>query len=71
MLASAVTSCVHYAMTEEQVNAWGWRLPFLFSLLLAPLLYHVVNQTEETKLWSERAEDKQAEEIVRQKKEER
>lgn len=66
MLASAVTSCVRYALTEEQVNAWGWRLPFLFSLLLAPLLFHIVSQTEESKLWAERAEQKEVEEIVRQ-----
>jgi hypothetical protein len=66
MLASAVTSCVRYALTEEQVNEWGWRLPFLFSLLLAPLLYHVVSQTEESKFWAERNEQKQTEDQVRE-----
>lgn len=66
MLASAVTSCVRYALTQEQVDAWGWRLPFLFSLLLAPLLYHVVNQTEESKFWEERNEQKQTEESIRE-----
>jgi MHS family proline/betaine transporter-like MFS transporter len=65
MLASAVTSCVRFALTEEKVNAWGWRLPFLFSLLLAPLLYYVVNQTEESKFWAERNEQKEAEQEIR------
>ena len=66
MLASAVTSCVRMALTSEQVDAWGWRLPFLFSLLLAPMLYHVVNQTEESKFWEERNEMKQTEEEIRE-----
>lgn len=66
MLASAVTSCVRFALSDEKVDAWGWRLPFLFSLLLAPLLYWVVNQTEESKFWAERNEQKETEEEIRQ-----
>lgn len=68
LLASAVTSCVRYALTNDQVNDWGWRLPFLFSLLLAPILYYIVNQTEESKFWSERNEQKQTEEVFREEK---
>lgn len=64
LLASAVTSGVRYSLSKEDVDAWGWRLPFLFSLLLAPILYNVVSQTEESKLWSERNEDKQMEEMI-------
>lgn len=56
LMASAVTSCVRFALTRQQVDAWGWRLPFLFSLLLAPLLYFVVNHAEESKHWEERAD---------------
>jgi MFS family permease len=66
MLASAVTSCVRFALGAEQVDAWGWRLPFLFSLLLAPLLYYVVNQTEESKFWAERNEQKETEQEIRE-----
>jgi hypothetical protein len=66
LLASLVTSCVRYALGSEQVDAWGWRLPFLFSLLLAPILYHVVNQTEESKFWEERNEMKETEEQIRE-----
>lgn len=67
LLASAVTTTTRSILTEEQVNSWGWRVPFLFSLLLAPLLYATVSKTEESKLWSERAEQKETEKIVRQK----
>jgi MFS transporter, MHS family, proline/betaine transporter len=66
LLASLVTSCVRWTLTEEQVNAWGWRLPFLFSLLLAPLLYHVVSHTEESKFWAERNEQKHTQEEIRE-----
>ena len=61
---------MRFSCTKEQVDAWAWRLPFLFSLLLAPLLYHVVNQTEESKFWAERNEQKVIEEQVREAEEE-
>eukprot|EP00532_Pseudo-nitzschia_australis_P010847 CAMPEP_0168241116 /NCGR_PEP_ID=MMETSP0140_2-20121125/22610_1 /TAXON_ID=44445 /ORGANISM="Pseudo-nitzschia australis, Strain 10249 10 AB" /LENGTH=568 /DNA_ID=CAMNT_0008175919 /DNA_START=119 /DNA_END=1825 /DNA_ORIENTATION=- len=66
LLASLVTTSVRFSCTKEQVDAWAWRLPFLFSLLLAPILYHVVSQTEESKFWSERNEQKEIEEQVRE-----
>lgn len=69
LLASAVTSSVRLVLTEDQVDDFGWRLPFLFSLLLAPLLFHVVNQTEESKLWSERSDQKEMEEMIRENEE--
>lgn len=64
LLASAVTSTVRYALTKEEVDAWGWRLPFLFSLLLAPILYNVVNHAEESKNWQEEKEDRQIQDFV-------
>ena len=66
LLASAVTTCTRSVLNEEQVNAWGWRCPFLFSLLIAPLLYKIVNNTEESKLWSERSEQKDTEKLIRE-----
>jgi MFS family permease len=65
-LASLVTSCVRFSCTAEQVDEWAWRLPFLFSLLLAPILYHVVSQTEESKFWSERNDQKEIEDQIRE-----
>lgn len=38
----------------------------MFSLLLAPVLYTVVSKTEESKLWSERVEQKGVAKIVRE-----
>lgn len=66
MLASAVTTLTRSVLSKNQVDVWGWRVPFLFSLLLAPILYNIVKNTEESKLWSEAAEDKEIEEMIRE-----
>ena len=66
LLASAVTTITRSVLTEEQVNDFGWRLPFLFSLLLAPVLYKIVTNTEESKLWAERSEQKETEKMIRE-----
>jgi Major Facilitator Superfamily len=69
LLASAVTTIVRKCFSEEVVNNWGWRIPFWFTLLLAPLLYFIVNNTEESKLWSERQEQKETEQLIRENEE--
>ena len=69
LLASAVTTIVRKCLSEEAVNNWGWRIPFWFSLLLAPLLFFIVNNTEESKLWSERNEQKETEQLIREREE--
>lgn len=69
LLASAVTTIVRKCLSEEVVNNWGWRIPFWFTLLLAPLLYFIVNNTEESKLWSERQEQKETEQLIRESEE--
>lgn len=66
LLASAVTTLTRSVLTDEQVYEWGWRLPFLFSILIAPLLYKVVKNTEESKFWAERAEQKETEQLIRE-----
>ena len=66
LLASAVTTFTRNIFTKDQVDAWAWRVPFLFSLLLAPLLYHIVHKTEESKLWTEKSEQKETEQMIRE-----
>lgn len=66
MLASAVTTITRSVLSKHQVDVWGWRVPFLFSLLLAPILYNIVKNTEESKLWAERKEQKETEQIIRE-----
>jgi hypothetical protein len=66
LLASAVTTIVRHALTEDQVDDFGWRIPFWFSLVLAPLLYVIVRNTEESKFWEERNEQKESEQLIRE-----
>lgn len=35
-------------LTSSQLEAWGWRIPFLLGLLIAPVGYYVRRQVEET-----------------------
>jgi MFS family permease len=37
LLGAVVGLSVNYALTEEQVMAWGWRLPFVIGLLVIPV----------------------------------
>lgn len=66
LLASVVTTFVRQILDEETMNDWGWRLPFWFSILLAPLLFYIVKHSEESKLWSERSEQKETEQLIRE-----
>lgn len=61
-----MTTSTRSVLTEDQVNEWGWRLPFLFSLLLAPVLFSIVKNTEESKFWAERNEQKETEQLIRE-----
>eukprot|EP00549_Striatella_unipunctata_P022342 CAMPEP_0118686820 /NCGR_PEP_ID=MMETSP0800-20121206/8030_1 /TAXON_ID=210618 ORGANISM="Striatella unipunctata, Strain CCMP2910" /NCGR_SAMPLE_ID=MMETSP0800 /ASSEMBLY_ACC=CAM_ASM_000638 /LENGTH=582 /DNA_ID=CAMNT_0006583917 /DNA_START=91 /DNA_END=1839 /DNA_ORIENTATION=- len=66
LLASAVTTMVRKILPREQVYAWGWRIPFWVSLLLAPILYGIVKNSEESKFWAERTEQKETEKLIRE-----
>jgi MHS family proline/betaine transporter-like MFS transporter len=66
LLASAVTTLTRSVLSDDQVNDWGWRCPFLFSLLLAPVLYKIVKNTEESRLWTERSEQQENEGVIRE-----
>ena len=35
-------------LTPEQLESWGWRVPFLIGLLIAPVGYYIRRQIEET-----------------------
>jgi len=66
LLASLVTTIVRTIFDVEQVYNWAWRIPFWFSLVLAPILYKIVKETEESKFWAERSEQKEMEQIIRE-----
>lgn len=35
-------------LSAEQINSWGWRMPFLFGLLIAPIGYYIRKKLYET-----------------------
>lgn len=57
LLASMAATLVRNVWSDEQVDAWAWRVPFWFSLVLAPVLYYVIDNVEESKAWEDN-EDK-------------
>ena len=66
LMASLVTTATRSILTAEQVDDWGWRCPFLFSLVLAPILYKIVKNTEESKHWEEHSSGKEAQDMIRE-----
>ena len=41
LLGAMVTMLVSLSMTQAQLEAWGWRLPFAFGLLIVPVGFYV------------------------------
>jgi len=66
LVSSLVVTVVRKCYSEEAVNNWAWRIPFWFSLVLAPVLFYVVNNSKESKFWEERTLQKETEIIIRE-----
>jgi MHS family proline/betaine transporter-like MFS transporter len=37
-----------HALTPQQMDAWGWRVPFLFGLLIGPVAWYIRSRLDET-----------------------
>jgi len=48
VLSSLFAVVILGTLTPEQVNSWGWRVPFLFGLLIGPIGLYIRNQVGET-----------------------
>ena len=48
VLATGFGFAITQGLTDEQINSWGWRLPFLFGLLIAPVGYYIRRRLIET-----------------------
>ncbi len=51
VLATGFATALNTMLTPEQVEAWGWRVPFFFGLLIAPVGLYVRSQLRETDLF--------------------
>lgn len=48
VLATAFGVAITGGLSSAQINAWGWRLPFLFGLLIAPVGYYIRQRVQES-----------------------
>ena len=48
VLASAFGIVLVTALTREQPESWGWRLPYVFGLLIGPIGFYIRRHIDET-----------------------
>ena len=48
VLASLFGVALTTALTADQLNAWGWRLPYIFGLLIGPIGLYIRRRVDET-----------------------
>jgi len=48
VLATGLGAALNGLLTTEQMEMWGWRIPFLFGLLIGPIGYYIRRQVDET-----------------------
>jgi MHS family proline/betaine transporter-like MFS transporter len=48
ILATVFGVLLTRTLTADQINGWGWRIPFLFGLLIGPVAYYIRRYADET-----------------------
>jgi len=48
LVATGFGALLSGTMSAEDLQAWGWRIPFAFGLLIGPIGYYIRNNMEET-----------------------
>src|SRR5215831_183604 len=48
VLATGLGVALNGMLTPEQLEMWGWRIPFLFGLLIGPIGYYIRRHVDET-----------------------
>ncbi len=48
LLAATFGTFLSGALTSQQMDAWGWRVPFLFGLLIGPVAWYIRSRLDET-----------------------
>jgi MFS transporter, MHS family, proline/betaine transporter len=48
VIAAACGAVLTAVLTTEQIDAWGWRIPFVFGLLIGPVAYYLGRHADET-----------------------
>lgn len=56
LLGAAVGTFVTSSLSEEALNSWGWRLPFLLGIVIGPVGYYIRHHLDETPAFRDTAE---------------
>ncbi|WP_354675042.1 MFS transporter [Cupriavidus alkaliphilus] len=56
LLGAAVGTFVTTSLSEEALNSWGWRLPFLLGIVIGPVGYYIRHHLDETPAFRDTAE---------------
>jgi MHS family proline/betaine transporter-like MFS transporter len=48
ILATAFGATLASTLTTEQMESWGWRVPFIFGLMIGPVAYYIRRHVDET-----------------------
>jgi len=48
VIAAATGVILTSTLTSEQIDQWGWRVPFIFGLLIGPVAYYLRRHVDET-----------------------
>ena len=48
ILATGFGATLASTLTTEQMDSWGWRIPFIFGLLIGPVAYYIRRHLDET-----------------------
>lgn len=59
MAAAIIGVSLYMSLSTEQVQSWGWRIPFIFGSLLVPFLFYIRRTLQETEEFSTREKKKQ------------
>jgi MHS family proline/betaine transporter-like MFS transporter len=53
LLAVAMGSALTHLFTQEALNSWAWRIPFLFGLLIGPVGFYIRRNLPETEAFQQ------------------
>ncbi|RDU98882.1 MFS transporter [Trinickia dinghuensis] len=69
LIAAGFGSILSSTLSDAQMQSWGWRIPFLFGLLIGPVAYYIRTQIDETPEFTatERAERPLTDTLANQK----
>lgn len=63
MLGAAMGALVTNGLDQAQIDAWGWRIPFLFGLLIGPVGMYIRSHLEEPPEFEARQAERRASQV--------